>query len=313
MVTATPLDDYEGSTTRAAVILLHDVTVDHRRFEELERFAGVVAHDLKSPLTAVTGWSELLQEQLAALDAPSVPAAVATVDRIQASAERMWCLIDDLLDFTRSTSGELHVSEVDLQELTDGIAAAIQSTPAGAEASFHIEGLEDVAADALLVEQVLVNLLGNAVKYVGPGVRPHVEVLGSPDDAWLEITVRDNGIGIPVEDRRKVFEPFVRSATEGYTGTGLGLAIARGAIERHGGTIRVAAGPGGPGHRVHLRPAGRSEVHGAARREVGQSSPPEDVATRTRRRRHEEGPGQRGYDLSLQRARRDSNPKPSDP
>lgn len=247
LVTATPLDDYEGSTNRAAVILIHDVTAEHRRFQELERFAGVVAHDLKTPLTAVTGWSELLQEQLDALDAPNAPGVSDIVGRIQSSAERMWCLIDDLLDFTRSTSGELHVTDVDLQELTTDIAAGIRSTPAGAEATFHVEGLGRVTADVLLVEQVLVNLLGNAVKYVAPGVTPRVEVLGAADGAWLEVTIRDNGIGIPDEDRRKVFEPFVRSATEGYTGTGLGLAIARRAIERHGGTIRVGAGPGDQG------------------------------------------------------------------
>ncbi len=115
----------------------------------------------------------------------------------------------------------------------------------------------------MLVRQVLDNLIGNATKYVAPGVRPRVQVRGREDADVTVLTVSDNGIGIPEDQRAQVFETFHRVHPEGYRGTGLGLAIVRRAVERCGGTIEVRDNPGGGTvFEVHL-PAGTPAVTAA--------------------------------------------------
>jgi signal transduction histidine kinase len=115
-----------------------------------------------------------------------------------------------------------------------------------------------VWADPGLVRQLFDNLLGNAVKYVAPGVRPRVDVRARTDDGpgdgdWAEIRVTDNGIGIPEDQRELVFETFHRVQRDGYQGTGLGLAICRRIVERHGGSIHAEPGPDGHGTTMVVR------------------------------------------------------------
>ena len=102
-----------------------------------------------------------------------------------------------------------------------------------------------VTGDRFLVRQLLDNLLGNAVKYVAPGVRPSVVVVARPVEGELEVAISDNGIGIPADQRDRIFDSFVRAHAEGYAGTGLGLAICQRVVDRHGGRIRADEEPGG--------------------------------------------------------------------
>lgn len=95
------------------------------------------------------------------------------------------------------------------------------------------------------MRQVLDDLLGNAVTYVAPGVRPRVSVSGRVAGDRLELHVADNGIGIPEGQHERVFETFFRAHADAYRVTGLGLAIVRRAVERCGGTVRVTGAPGG--------------------------------------------------------------------
>ena len=106
------------------------------------------------------------------------------------------------------------------------------------------EGLR-VWGDEVLLRQLLDNLIGNAVKYVAPGVRPEIEVTGHQSADELEVRVSDNGIGIPPDEREQIFDTFHRAHAQGYRGTGLGLSICRQIVERHGGSIRVEAAAGG--------------------------------------------------------------------
>ena len=94
-----------------------------------------------------------------------------------------------------------------------------------------------VSADRVLVSQVLDNLIGNALKYVAPGVVPHVVVTGTAAAGWARITVTDNGIGLPAGEQDRIFQEFHRAHGTGYDGTGLGLAIVRRIVVRHGGTV----------------------------------------------------------------------------
>lgn len=245
-VSAVPLRP--GTGDPLAVLGMRDVTKVRSQRRELENFAGVVAHDLKSPLTGVISWAEILEEQLADTERGGDQELVASVQRIRSSADRMARLISDLLAYTQAQNAELSVQSTDLDEVVDQVARELRET-------HHLElpvvehlPLGHVLVDPTLVRQLLTNILGNAVKYVAPGVIPHLVITSAPAQDMLEISVSDNGLGIPDHDLGRVFDSFFRaSSTRDYPGTGLGLAICARTVERHGGRISALKGPGGTG------------------------------------------------------------------
>ncbi|GAA3168003.1 hypothetical protein GCM10010466_68090 [Planomonospora alba] len=242
----------------AVVVVFHDVTAERRDRDELAAFAGVVAHDLRNPLTAVEGWVDVLAEEIE--DAPGgAPAgAEESLSRIRASAARMRNLINDLLVHTVTRDVALAPEPVDLAEAVreivdtrgDDVAARRAGRP---EPRFHVDAPHRVRADPALLRQLLDNLIGNAVKYVAPGTAPDITVTSAPaQEGWVRVEVADRGIGIPAGQHEAVFENFHRAHRGGgYTGSGLGLAICRRIVERHGGVIGVADDPGG-GTRFHF-------------------------------------------------------------
>ena len=241
-VSAVPLARDDVHDRARALVLLRDTTTEHAHREELAAFAGVVAHDLRNPLAAIDGWTEMIADEL---DAGDLDAQLARefVSRVRSSSRRMRELIRDLLAHATSSSRDLDVGRVDITALTVEIAA-----------SRHVEGLVSaspvplVLADPVLVRQVLDNLIGNALKYVAPGEEPKVSVEGRRSDARLvTIEVHDNGIGIPAEEREAIFEEFHRAHYREYEGSGLGLSIVRRIITRHGGTIEALPNPAGQG------------------------------------------------------------------
>jgi signal transduction histidine kinase len=229
-----------------AVVLMRDVTQQRAQQRALENFVAVVAHDLKGPLAGVISWAEIAKDQLGAEPAPQVLAAEKSVDRIHATAGRMNHLITDLLDYTVAESAELQVRRIDLDELVDAIARDLERP--GEAAVVEHTTLGDVMADALLTRQLFSNLITNALKFVAPGVRPHIFIESTMREDVREIRVSDNGVGIPDRDRARVFDTFYRSSEAGrFPGSGLGLAICLRAVERHGGWIAAQEGPGGRG------------------------------------------------------------------
>lgn len=251
-VTARPI---AGSDPPSTVLVFHDVTADRRERDELASFAGVVAHDLLNPLTVVEGWSEALLEP--ARSGVSVPPhlQVEQLERIQRAAQRMQHLINDLLAYTTARDLAIKPVRVDVTAVVEDIvrarvdAARVQSAPV--PRITVAPGVPAVRAEPVLLRQVLDNLVGNAVKYVAPGVVPEVSVAGRPcddDPAMVLVEVSDNGIGIPEEQRTRVFDSFHRAHRDGgYRGTGLGLSIVKRVAERHGGTawVRGNAATGG--------------------------------------------------------------------
>lgn len=236
-VSASPLPrDGVGGGARA-VVLSRDATNEHAQRAELAAFAGVVAHDLQNPLAAIKGWIELLEDETDAGDLH--PELVQEfVDRVRASAERMNGLVVHLLGHATSQHGELVPTRLELCEVVRRIAAARDAS----DLVFCRE-VPPVVADALLVEQVLDNLIGNALKYVAEGVRPDIIVSGQQGpDGRVTITVEDNGIGLPPGEHESVFDEFHRAHSGAYEGTGLGLAISRRIVIRHGGTISARDG-----------------------------------------------------------------------
>ncbi|GAB1640736.1 ATP-binding protein [Krasilnikovia sp. MM14-A1259] len=255
-VSATALPD--GYGTRSAVVLYHEVTAEHRRRDQLASFAGVVAHDLQSPLTTVEGWTEAATDALDA-EEPAIDEARDGLARVSRAAVRMRGLINDLLAYTAARDADLHPARVDLGAMVADVAAgrADAATGAGRPAPQVALGrLHPVYADPGAVRQLLENLIGNAIKYTAPDARPYVRVTSTRVGGAVQVTVADHGIGIPAGQHEAIFDNFHRAHTgAGYTGTGLGLAICHRIVSRHGGTIVADDNPGGGSRFVFTLPA----------------------------------------------------------
>ncbi|WP_433292851.1 ATP-binding protein [Actinoplanes sp. CA-030573] len=240
-----PLDPSAGQ--RGAVAVFHDITELRRYENDLAVFAGVVAHDLKAPLTVIKGHCE------AALDEDS-GAAAPSLARIDRAVERMSTMIDTLLAYTTARDASLSLVGVDLSRLVAGVVEdRVAHLPPAGRPDIFVGPMPRVRADPAMLRHVLDNLIGNALKYVRPGAAPRVDVTAAPaGPGWARIEVADRGIGIPDQEKPAVFERFHRAhASAGYAGTGLGLAICKRIVERHGGEIGVADNPGG-GTRFHF-------------------------------------------------------------
>ncbi|MBM7775568.1 PAS domain S-box-containing protein [Actinokineospora baliensis] len=209
--------------------------------DELDRFTAMVAHDLKSPLTAITAYTEVVADLIADRGAAERTALAA----ISRAAGRMTVMIDDLLAHARSSHESLGLREVDLDGIVDDLAAELSAGSARVEITR--DRLPEVPGHPTLLRQVMANLLGNAVKYVAPGVTPRVHVAAEWVDGAVTITTSDNGIGIAPDARERVFALFHRADTvSDYQGTGIGLSTCRRIVERHGGQIWIEPNhPGG--------------------------------------------------------------------
>lgn len=241
-VSAAPLPRDGRRGRGRALLLLRDATSEHAQRTELLAFAGVVAHDLRNPLAAIEGWTDMIDEALEHGDLePEV--ARRFVDRVRSSSRRMRDLIEGLLTHAQSRDRDLTTVRLDVAALVGEVARA-----RGAEEQVHSLPVPPVQADPVLVRQLIDNLIGNALKYVEPGTPPDVRVSARVLDSGLvAVAVADNGIGLPAGEHEKVFTEFHRAHHRDYEGSGLGLAICRRIVARHGGTIRACDNPAGPG------------------------------------------------------------------
>jgi signal transduction histidine kinase len=157
-------------------------------------------------------------------------------------------LIADLLAYSQAQSATLKPASLSLTALVDAVAREVRETGTDVPPIIEHGPLGRVLADKTLVNQLLANVIGNAVKYVAPGTRPRVRITSEVVDDMLEVRVADNGIGIPRAERGRIFDSFFRASSAGsYPGTGLGLAICARAVERHGGRISAREGLDGTG------------------------------------------------------------------
>lgn len=208
----------------------------------LKDFLANVSHDLRTPLTMITGFSEALLDGTAAPEEAEGSAAV-----IHEEAIKMQHLVNDLMQLTRLESGLFHLERhpVDLRSLADSTIDRIRRVHANqalpALRNLVPDNLPRALVDAERMERVLRNLIENAVRYTpGDGA---IEVWARRVDAgWMEISVRDTGAGITADDVSRVFERFYRadkSRERGHGHSGLGLAIVREIVEAHGGQVAV--------------------------------------------------------------------------
>ncbi|BCJ40449.1 hypothetical protein GCM10010168_82170 [Actinoplanes ianthinogenes] len=242
-IDARPLDPSGGQP--GAVAVFRDITDLRRHETDLSIFAGVVAHDLKAPLAIARGHCELAVEDL-----EDTEAVRGSLRRIMRAVDRMDALIETLLAYSTARDAPLRITAVDLlplvQEVLQERAASLRGA-GGPEPVWSVGEMPAVRADPALLRHVLDNLVGNAFKYVRPGARPCADVTAVPaGPGWTRIEVSDAGIGIPEDERSRVFESFHRAqGAAGYAGTGLGLAICRRIVERHGGEIGIEDNAGG--------------------------------------------------------------------
>lgn len=209
---------------------------------------GIAAHDLRNPLQVILIYSQFLLDEAAGSLEPEHLEFVRTIRR---SSEFMLRLVEDLLDLARIESGtlELDLAPVDLGELVERNVALnrVLAEPKGTRIELRREsGAETMVLDAAKVEQVLNNLIGNAVKYSPPGSTVEVRLAEAADGA--AIVVRDQGDGVAAEEMEQLFEPFRTGpsrATAGEKSAGLGLAIVKRIVEGHRGSIRVEPADGG--------------------------------------------------------------------
>ncbi len=225
---------------------------------ELEAFSYSIAHDMRAPLRGMQGFAAILEQEYASqLDAT----ARSYLQRLVTSSGRMDRLIVDILNYSKVVRGELDLGPVDVQKL---IGTIIESYPNldASRADIQTEGtLPIVHANEAALTQVISNLLGNAVKFVAPDVRPRVRIYaeGSSGEAGMvTICFEDNGIGMPRESQKRLFNIFTRLNRPGlYEGSGIGLAIVKKAVERMGGRVGVESESGkGSCFRVELRRPG---------------------------------------------------------
>lgn len=239
-------------------VLTRDVTGHLGRIEEARRradrleqanrelgaFAADVAHDMKSPLQAISGFAELLaRREGARLDETSQR----FVARILSATSGIQELVHAVLEHRRSTSAVLERRPLDCGTLVRTVLRQLQHDIDDSGAEVEIGDLPLVVADRVQLGRVFQNLIANALRTTPPPRRPKVSITARRLTGQWELSVADNGVGVPDEDRHRIFELFQRGepTRDGHSGHGLGLPICRAVVERHGGRIGVERIPGG--------------------------------------------------------------------
>ena len=211
--------------------------------KELETFAYSVSHDLKSPLRAIDGYSQiLLEEHAEALNSDGR----ATLVKVRRGAQRMGQLVEALLAYSRIERRAIHVGTVNVSTAVAAVLGELQEeiVASGAEVAVDVDGLV-VKADHEGLAIVLRNLVGNALKYSQGARPPRIEISGSAEEGTTRLRIRDNGIGFDMAYHDRIFEIFQRlHRLEEFAGTGIGLALVRKAVERMKGRVWAESAPG---------------------------------------------------------------------
>ena len=254
-----------------------EVTVDERTAdlreanEEIQRFAYIVSHDLRSPLVNIMGFTSELEElrnsifrRIAALGHAVAAAAVPVVpvdaepaleggDKqlsddftealgfIKSSIAKMDRLISAILNLTREGKREFDPVRIDMRELIEAIIATLAHQADEAKAEIRVAPLPDIVSDRLALEQIFSNIIDNAIKYLKPGVPGEIAIRGRTKLGFAVFEITDNGRGIDSKDHQRIFDLFRRAGTQDRPGQGIGLAHVRALVRRLGGTMTVSS------------------------------------------------------------------------
>jgi signal transduction histidine kinase len=256
-----------------------ETTIDERTADlreannEIQRFAYIVSHDLRSPLVNIMGFTSELEElrgdifrRIAALAraeslAPAAPnnatntaePVLEGADKqlsqdfsealgfIKSSIAKMDRLITAILNLTREGRREFEPVRIDTRELVEGIVSTVAHQAAETQAQIRIEPMPHIVSDRLALEQIFSNLIDNALKYLKPGVPGDISVRGRTKLGFAIFEIADTGRGIDPKDHQRIFDLFRRAGTQDKPGQGIGLAHVRALVRRLGGTISVSS------------------------------------------------------------------------
>ncbi len=237
-------EDSEG--IRGAIAVFHDIT----RLKQLEKirqdFVANVSHELRTPLTTIKGYAETLLDGALKEDQ-----AFQFVQVIKRHTDRLTKIVEDLLMLSRIETKEfqLKMEAISLRDFIDDIVDFVKEPAERKKISLsrnEISSSLGARADRTYLEQVLINLLDNAIKYTPEGGKVIVSAI-EKDSKEIQLSVEDNGIGIPKEDLSRIFERFYRvdkGRSKEMGGTGLGLSIVKHLVQAHGGRVWVESQPG---------------------------------------------------------------------
>ncbi|WP_426406751.1 sensor histidine kinase [Bradyrhizobium ganzhouense] len=251
-----------------------EATVDERTADlreannEIQRFAYIVSHDLRSPLVNIMGFTSELEElgkdifrRIGGLT--GVPAGGPPVDIpdipldepdkqlsadfsealgfIKSSIARMDRLISAILNLTREGRREFQPEKIDTRDFIEAIVTSLAHQAAEAQAEIHIEPLPNLVSDRFALEQIFSNLIDNAIKYLKNGVPGEIRIRGRTKLGYAIFEISDNGRGIDAKDHQRIFDLFRRAGTQDKPGQGIGLAHVRALVRRLGGTMSVSS------------------------------------------------------------------------
>ena len=203
--------------------------------KELESFSYSVSHDLRAPLRSIDGFSRIVLDEYAdKID----DEGKRLLNVVRDSTKKMGVLIDDLLALSRVGRRDIEFSKVDMNKLVRAVYEEIRTNMSESQFQFDIGQLPSAYGDPIMIQQVFLNLLTNAIKFTGNKDTAVIEVGGRNEDGENVYYVRDNGVGFDMQYADKMFGPFQRlHSDKEFIGTGIGLAIVQRIIQRHGGRI----------------------------------------------------------------------------
>ena len=260
------LAPFDPERLGGVLVVIHDVT-EQRKTEEMRReFVANVSHELRTPLTNIRSYAETLADNAGALPPDTEKNFLGVILN---ESDRMTHIVQDLLTLSRFDSGrtELKLAPFDFERAVRDVYNAIlmEAQRHGHKVELELEnGLPQVSGDRERILQVMMNVVSNAIKYTPDGGRIRISAGRLGARVWMEVA--DNGIGIPKEDRGRIFERFYRvdkARSRESGGTGLGLSIAKEIVDRHEGTLELVERPG-PGLTVRLTLLVEGPRHGHA-------------------------------------------------
>ncbi|MCH4187023.1 MAG: ATP-binding protein [Megasphaera sp.] len=221
------------------LFIMEDITEQERREQLRREFTSNVSHELKTPLTSISGFAEVLSAKLYQNDEDVVHFATL----IRKESKRLLMMIEEIMHLTRIEEGrrQFVIEPVCLKQIVDDIVGFMEPVWIEKKVTVHCQ-MDDTCfeGDKVLIRELAMNLIDNAVKYNRPGGHVYIKVL--PVKEYMEFSVRDTGIGIPDDKQKRVFERFYRadsSRSQKINGTGLGLSIVKHIVEQHQGTIHL--------------------------------------------------------------------------
>lgn len=203
--------------------------------DEMESIIYSISHDLRAPLRAIEGYSRILEQDYAKILDDE---GLRLLNIVRSSTKNMDMLITDLLALSRVGRSEIKLEPIDMKRLVDSVFSELTTTGKPTEANLKVQGLPDAVGDRILIKQVWVNLISNALKFSKPKDNPEIEISGRVENELCIYCIKDNGVGFSATAQGQLFGLFQRfHKPSEFEGNGVGLAIAKRIIKRHNGEI----------------------------------------------------------------------------